>query len=327
MVFALLPSFLLKPESRESIKGISFVAPPRPIESQKLQPLLETGAGWVAYSPFAYMPEANEPEIVLDMQHQWWGEKKEGARECIRMMKRKGLKIMLKPQLWVNRGTYTGEVKMQSEEDWQKLEDNYRRFIMEFALLAREENVEIFCIGTELRDFAMARPQFWKSLIGEIRLFYNGKITYAGNWDSYTKVSFWKDLDYIGVDAYFPLLQQKTPAVDSLLEAWEPIKRKLRKFAATNDRKVLFTEYGYRSRDYNTHKPWASGRNAAVNMPAQTNALKAIHQSFWDKKWFAGGFLWKWHANHAAVGGANDTRFTIQNKPAERYYRDFTAGY
>ncbi len=74
---------------------------------------------------------------------------------------------MLKPQIWIWRGEYTGYLKMTSEEDWKILEDTYRKFILDFAEVAQESKVEIFCIGTELEQFIIHRPEYWSRLISE----------------------------------------------------------------------------------------------------------------------------------------------------------------
>ena len=55
---------------------------------------------------------------------------------------------------------------------------------------------------------------------------------------------------------------------------------------------------------------------------AQKNALEAVFNQFWNEKWFAGGFLWKWYDNKNE-GGINDTDYTVQNKPAQKMVADW----
>lgn len=84
------------------------------------------------------------------------------------------------------------------------------------------------------------------------------------------------------------------------------------------NKKVLFTEFGYRSKDYNGKKPWDFSKlEGDVNLAAQTDGLQAIYNQFWSEDWFAGGFLWKWFLHHDRVGGLQNDLFTPQNKPAE----------
>lgn len=312
------------PFVKTKINGISLVAPPQKVEAKALEPLAQTGANWVAESPFAYLPSPDAPGLRVSQEWQWWGEKMEGTRQVTRMLHQKGLQVMLKPQLWVGHGVYTGEIKMTSEEDWRQLEKEYRQYILAFAKMAEAENVGLFCIGTELRDFVQSRPVFWRTLIARVREVYSGKLTYAGNWDSYKNAQFWDALDYIGVDAYFPLSEAKTPTAKGLEEAWQPIKEELAAFSKQYRRPVIFTEYGYRNIDYTAREPWHSGEGHNRNDEAQVIALRALHHNLWQEPWFGGGFLWKWY--HGQPDG-NNTRFTVQGKPAGKYlkafYKDF----
>ena len=66
---------------------------------------------------------------------------------------KEAFKIMVKPQIWVSKGVYTGKIDMNSEEDWKVLEESYEQFILGFAKTAEELNADIFCIGTELEKF------------------------------------------------------------------------------------------------------------------------------------------------------------------------------
>lgn len=231
---------------------------------------------------------------------------------------------MLKPQIWIWRGEFTGDLKMTNEEDWSTLEATYEDFILTYAKLAQDTRVDIFCIGTELEEFIKARPLFWNTLIGKVRTVYKGKLTYAANWDEYKRTPFWPLLDFVGIDAYFPLSEERTPSIEVLKQGWQPWKSRISEVAEQTGKPILFTEYGYRSMDYTAKKPWLVDRNEEqVNLEGQVNAKQAIFEEFWGEDWFAGGFVWKWFLNHDRAGGEQDNRFTPQNKPAEEIIRMF----
>ena len=78
-----------------------------------------------------------------------------------------------------------------------------------------------------------------------------------------------------------------------------------------------------RSVNYTGREPWQSNRiQGDVNLQAQSNGLRAIHNQFWKEDWFAGGFIWKWFHNHSEVGGMQNNRFTPQNKPVEKLIKE-----
>ena len=134
----------------------------------------------------------------------------------------------------------------------------------------------------------------------------------------YNKDFDWNELDYIGIDAYFPLTAKKTPTIEEFEAGWQPHKIEIQKTQKKFNTPVLFTEYGYRSIDFTGKKPWDSKRiTGSINLLAQKNGLQAIHNQFWKEDWFAGGFIWKWFHKHIEVGGENNNRFTPQNKPAQ----------
>jgi hypothetical protein len=301
------------------IKGVSFVASRGEARQDHIAAVKKIHADYAAVMPFGFIRETGSPEIIFDTDHQWFGETRKGTRQYIEMLQKNNIQVMLKPQLWIWRGQFTGAMAMQNEADWKALEASYERFIISFAELASEMEVPMFCIGTELEKFVEHRPDFWKGLIRKIRATYKGRLTYAANWDEYEKFPFWSELDYIGIDAYFPLSGDKTPSVASLMTAWEPWKEKIAALSKARKRRVLFTEFGYRSADYTARKPWLAERDeGAANMEGQKNAKIAIFDTFWNEEWFAGGFVWKWFIDHDTAGGANDNRFTPQNKPAEK---------
>lgn len=306
------------------VNGVSFVASHEAVSQAHIGPVLDVHASYASVMPYGFIPEPETPEIIFNTDRQMFGETKAGAKQYIDQLHANGIRVMLKPQLWVWRGVFTGNLEMKSEEDWQLLEENYSNFILAYADLAAETEVDLFCIGTELRTFVKERPEYWSELIRRIRSRFSGNLTYAANWDEYGSVPFWDDLDYIGIDAYFPLSDQRTPSVASLLEAWIPWKTEIQELASRFKIPVLFTEYGYRSVDHTARRPWEADRiPGKVNLEAQVNANRAIFETFWKEPWFAGGFVWKWFINHPVSGGSSDNRFTPQNKPAEQVLRSY----
>ena len=302
----------------KKINGISFVASSSAIDSKHVKPVLEVNGNYVALMPFGFFRDMENPKIIYNSNRQWFGETRKGLEHYAKEFKKSNVKLMIKPQLWASRGLYTGYIEMNSEESWKILEDSYEKFILEFAEIAQKINADILCIGTELEKFVTKRPTYWNQLIVKIKKIYKGKLTYASNWDEFKRVPFWDKIDYIGVDAYFPLSDKKTPSVLDFEKGWKPHKDQIVKIQKKFNKPVLFTEYGYRSLDFNGKKPWESNRlEGAVNLEAQKNATQAIFNQFWKESWFAGGFIWKWFHNHENVGGEKNNRFTPQNKPTE----------
>ncbi|MBQ0734365.1 glycoside hydrolase family 113 [Aquimarina celericrescens] len=309
---------------QSKINGVSFVGSPNEISIKEIEPVVKVNANWAAVMPFGFLRNLETPTVVFNVERQWWGERIEGAKKTIALLNKKGIKVMLKPQIWVWRGEFTGNINMDSEENWKVLENSYEEFMMLYAQLAQEMKVPILCIGTELHTFVQTRPQFWGLLIKKIRSIYKGKLTYAENWDQFDKAPFWQELDYIGIDAYFPVAESQTPSIEELKEGWQKHKIDIMKLQNKVDKPVLFTEYGYRSVHYTGKEPWDSNRiEGNFNFEAQNNALIALYEEFWSEPWFAGGFLWKWFHNHGEVGGKRNNRFTIQNKPSEKIIQEF----
>lgn len=298
------------------INGISFVASRDSISEAHIKPVVNLHANYAAVMPFGFIKNLNHPELIYNTDQQWFGETQAGVSQYIDALQKANIQIMLKPQIWVWRGEYTGHIEMPTEIAWQELEQTYSKFILNFARVAEEKQVALFCVGTELEQFIKHRPAFWQELIRDIRDVYKGKLTYAANWDEYKRTPFWPALDFIGIDAYFPVSEGKTPSVEDCIAGWQAHKRQMKTLSETFDKPILFTEFGYRSMDYTGKEPWVSDyKITSLNMEAQTNAMQALFDVFWQEPWFAGGFVWKWFHNHDDSGGQTNNQFTPQNKP------------
>lgn len=301
----------------EKINGVSFVASRDSINQGHVAPVKNIHANYVTLMPFGFLNSLTASSIKYQAKNQWFGETKAGIQQYAHQFQKNKIKVLLKPQIWVARGEFTGFIEMDSEHNWQLLETSYENFILYYATIAYELNVAAFCIGTELEKFTIHRPDFWRKLIRKVRKIYQGKLTYAANWNEFHKVVFWDDLDMIGIDAYFPLTDVKKPTVDDFKLGWKLHKKAIMKSQKQFMKPIVFTEFGYRSIDFTGKEPWNSERiDGQVNLLAQVNGLQAIYDVFWKENWFAGGFVWKWFYKHDEVGGILNNRFTPQNKPA-----------
>lgn len=297
------------------MNGVSYVAMNYGVDSSNFNSVVNVNANWVAITPFGFIPSSSS-KVEYNSSFQWYGETINGTKEYILAAKQKGLKVLMKPHLWIW-GTWVGDLNFSSQTEWNNFDSSYTAYILDFAKLADSLNVESFCIGVELKKIVQNKPQIFIDLIDTIKSVYSGELTYAANWDNYKNVTFWDKLDYIGIDAYFPVSNNQTPSVQSCFEGWDVSFTEIKNLSNSTGKQVCFTEYGYRNIDYTGLEPWDDNSNSTFNTEAQNNAYQALYCKFWNESWFKGGFLWKWYPIHSSAGGESNNRFTPQNKPAE----------
>ncbi len=312
------------PIDQPFINGVSFVAPSQPVTSSSFDSLLNVHAGWIAVMPFAFSP-GNVPDIVKGTKHQWWGEQRIGLIRTIQLAHSKGFKVMMKPHLWVRGQGWAGDFRLNSESDWQRWEQSYLDYIVPLARLSDSLHVELFCVGLELKNVVKLRPDCWDIFINAVRDVYRGALTYAANWDNYENFPNWDQLDYIGINAYFPLSSAKNPSGAEIMEGWKIYHQKIKNIYEKYKKPVIFTEYGYRSANGAVMKPWENpdlnNTDHTPNYELQQNAYEALFETFWTEPWFRGGFLWKWYDNQHLPLLQENIDYTPQQKPAEKVVR------
>ena len=307
-------------------KGVSWVAGRQPITREDFKPLLKNHVNWIVQTPFGWQRQYNLPALAFSKNGGMWGERDIGVKKTTEIAEEFGIHTLLKPHIWLrNRdGKWRSEIEMDNEEDWQTWFDNYRKFILHYAKLAEELDIPAFCIGTELRATVREREKNWRKIISDIRKVYHGKLTYAANWyKEFEEVKFWDDLDFIGIQGYFPLSKKKYPTVEMLKKGWSSHKKKILKIAQKFNKTIVFTEIGYKSTPDSSIEPWTwlnrrTRSNGEVDLQSQADCYEAFFQTFWHEDWFEGVYFWKWFPKHDRVGGEGNRDFTPQNKPAEK---------
>jgi len=238
----------------------------------------------------------------------------------IQYVHNQGLKVMLKPHIDLSNdaGHWRGEIGIGNDEDASKAWfASYSEFIDHYALLAQNNKVDYFVIGTELIGTSQHIDQ-WRAVISQIRRLYNGPITYAANWGEVFDVKWWNDLDAIGVDAYYPLSRTNHPTVAQLKNTWKPIVTRLGQLSQQWNRPIIVTEIGYRSiSGTNSTAPTST---LTIDLQEQANYYQAMFEAFKSQAWWRGVFWWNWSTD-PTQGGPADGNFTANNKPAENILR------
>lgn len=273
---------------------------------------------WITFSPFIDQEKFNTPSISEKPRisvDRWASTKK--------MVDAYGFKVMLKPHIWLSdqsNGIWRSNIKMTNEVDWDLWFERYEINIIAYAELAEKLGFEQFCIGTELHTPVVDKPEQWLALIEKVKRVYNGKLTYAANWnDDLDTIPFWDQLDFIGIQAYFPIADHRSPALADLETGWQQHIPALAHSSEKYGKPILFTEIGYKSTKNAGNIPWEwnnlSNRfHKQISRKTQALCYEAFFNVVWQQPWFAGIHIWEWQSR--GVSDGNNNSFTIEGKPA-----------
>ena len=276
---------------------------------------------WITLTPFVDQDKYNKPTLRLISQENYNNRLKYYKtikEECDKF----GIKIMLKPHIWLSNmdnGKWRSDIKMETEHDWNTWFENYSQVIVKYAALAEELKLEQFCIGTELETTVYEKPEKWKALIKSIKSNYTGKLTYAANWNhEFEVVPFWNELDYIGIQAYFPISTMDNPTLVDLENNWRKHLKKIESVSYKYNKPILFTEIGYKSIQGTSKKPWEwngiKNIYSKISKKEQLLSYQAFFNTIWTEPWFHGVHIWDWQGQ--GVSDGNNTNFTIEGKPS-----------
>lgn len=278
--------------------------------------LVRNNIEWVAIVPFFYQEDEKTSAMSVPRENDRWSRRDSMFIESAKRLKDRNIRIMLKPHLWLGDG-WRSNVKLNSEAEWKSWFNAYKQGMLHYAKIASENGVDLLCIGTELRSSLKEQPDQWKSLIADIKNIYKGKLTYAANWDGeYDHIDFWDELDYIGIQGYYPLTDSKNPELKDIKIGWDKHLAGLKELSDKYNKPILFTEIGYKNEAAATIRPWEWGSFFSILFTQKSNktqqlAYEALYQKLWDKDWFAGTFVWQWNSSSRRID------FTPQDKPAQ----------
>ena len=184
-----------------------------------------------------------------------------------------GLQVMLRPIL--AEGTllphWRGEIQPDSVPAWF---DSYDALLRHYAALSSAERVESMNIGTELVSLEQYAGQ-WTELATTIRSQFKGKLTYSLNWATAHSLSFAQSLDFVGVDAYYPLSAGDQASVAELQQAWSAWTPQLAAVKAATGLPLVITELGTTAQIGSYRKPYDPSHVSPINLQTQADYYAA----------------------------------------------------
>lgn len=277
--------------------------------------LHDFGVKHIAIMIPAYQEEINSTVIYTNDSKGGDTPTDESLEHAISVAHSLGMKVMLKPH--VDPRTGEARIDIMGSSEWFA---SYKNFVVRYAKLAEKNKCEIFAIGTELESTTMPRWEpAWRDIIKAVKAVYSGTLIYAANWTEYKEVPFWDDMDYVGIDAYFPLTKKDDPTYDELVAAWEKHADDIEAWLKDEniEKGVIFTELGYSSVEGTNKNPWTQLKDIE-DQKEQSDCMKAVFEVLSARGWFKGVYLWQYFPQErwSPLG------FTIKGKEVESIVKD-----
>jgi hypothetical protein len=273
------------------------------------------GANAVSIVPYGFTRAPEDPTV----RYLGTDESDDRTLRTLEQARRQGLRTILKPQLWAPR-RFTGDIVFERPADFARWWAGYRRWMLHQARVAALGRADVLVIGTELGGVTRHRDA-WRRLIRDVRRIYRGPLTYAANWaGDFEVMPFWGDLDFLGLNMYYPLAAPgEQPRADS--PRMQELKAKLAAMARRHRKPILFTEVGYAASTAAAVEPWKE-EHGPTDPAMQARCYEVIFEAFSREPWLAGLFWWKWPSH--GQGAPDDPSFSPLGKPAlgvlEKWY-------
>jgi hypothetical protein len=233
----------------------------------------------------------------------------------VHQAKARGFTVMLRPLLdeasilphW------RGEIQPASPTAWFA---SYGGLLLSYARLAQQEGADSLGVGSELNSM---EPDVdgWRGLIAQVRQAYSGEITYSVNWGtsaSSFRTGFWPQLDFLSVDAYFPL--DRSPGVATVQQMaadWQRWLDLLQSLDRPFGKPIVFTEVGVAPKTGAHLKPWNRLAGTQLNLDEQRDYYEATCAATTKS---INGLYW-WAAGPALPGNLSPDDYSPMSRPAE----------
>ncbi|MDZ4704787.1 MAG: hypothetical protein SH848_12705 [Saprospiraceae bacterium] len=293
--------FTVKPEKLPYLKGYNFSHEGyrvyngygSKLAQQSIQKLNGIGGNAIAIVPYSYMESHTKPSF-LPIADGGGDENDESVVYAHAAAQKLGMKTVLKPQIWLSR-SWTGYIEMSSEADWQAFFGYYYRWIRHYALLAEIYDFDALSVAVEMVKTTRQRPDDWRRMIAKIRKLYSGQLTYSANWgEDFEQLAFGDQLDFIGLNCYYPLSPGDNPTRQELEQRFEQVMEKAEAVSRKFNKPIVFTEIGFRSVQAPWKNPHEEENGRPQNMEHQKLCYEVVGAGLKGKNWCHGVLWWKW---------------------------------
>jgi hypothetical protein len=232
----------------------------------------------------------------------------DALRLFIRAAHQRGMAVTLRPTLdeanLNSQNIWRGQITPSDVDEWFS---TYGDLMVRYATLAQSEGVAAVSVGVEFESMEQYTAQ-WTTLISRVRAVYSGEVTYSYNF-AVQNLGFADALDFIGVDAYYPLDVQDGATVDQITAAWQPAVSQLKDLEQKTGKPVALTEIGIRSQTNDFQEPWKGHDNQQADQQDQANYFRATCDVISTAQTSAAG---------ASIHSQPDARSTEVEKVAEQ---------
>ncbi|QDV74075.1 glycoside hydrolase family 113 [Botrimarina mediterranea] len=337
-----------------------------PAAAESMRNLAETSADTVC---IAFAPNLK----TYDTPRFTWGDNNsqmvsdDEVRHAIDLARENGLRVILKPTVncedqtwraWIRFYRPLSEAEREAgvtgvedpwgdttvfregeaidEAAWAEWWACFGDFLEHYAKIAAEKNVDAFCLGCEMNSTESFADE-WREVIRRVRAAYDGQLTYDANHGRERLVTFWDEVDFLSVSAYYPVAPPEGVTEEEAVASTTPkteivatlrqVRDELRDLHQEYRKPILFIETGVTNVRGCARYPW-SHPDAELGSPIdereQANYYEAMFETFWDEPWFKGFAWWDWPARLYPIDEAGGNRgFCIYGKQAEGVVRDW----
>jgi hypothetical protein len=287
--------------------------------------LSRMGANWTSVTPYGRIADLKPTGIDWSFEAPF-DENRAAVGAAIRQAHENGLQVLLVPHIWVENGQWRGHIDPGDDAAWERWMRSYRAFVLAWAAVAAMAHADMLSVGVELRSWATSwRAARLFSIIADVRKVYSGPLTYSANWDDVEENALYSALDFVGINAFYPLADREGATFEQLLEGGRTVASRVRRLSERWHRPVVFTEVGYTTRPDPAVRPWEwpdTMANVVVDQRAQAEAYRAILAPLLDEPSFFGFFVWRVYADPDDVSQEAEWGFSPRGKAAELVVRD-----
>ena len=285
--------------------------------------LKSMGVNAVAIVPYTFM-RGIEAVDTLPIPEHYGAENDSAVHNSVREAHERGFRVMLKPQIWI-RGHWPGAIDFTEAGEWDTFFTAYERWILHYADMAEREDLYALCLGTELVHSTLKHPERWRAIIARVRERYHGKLTYAANWgQEFENLTFWADLDVMGLNSYYPLATEEQVNDATLSAGARRWMRMADSISRVHERPLWLTEVGYRSVEGAWQNPHAEAGDRLPSERAQERCYRALASAICGSDRVSGMFVWKWpsYLGHQEGRDGRPVGFVPGGKPAGEVLRE-----